>query len=58
MMPFQKSAALLALDDMNARFKEVKRVTGNKVKRGSENDKDAKHRRFLRETTWDKMAAL
>ncbi|CAN0271827.1 unnamed protein product [Ectocarpus sp. 6 AP-2014] len=58
MMADQKRQALLALDNMNRRFKEVKKTTGKKVERGSENDRDVKRRKYMKEATWTKLAAL
>ena len=58
LMTQQRREALLTLENMNARFKEVRKATGKKVKRGSESDGDAKKQKYLKEATWAKLAAI
>eukprot|EP00903_Cladosiphon_okamuranus_P019537 g17968.t1 len=51
----RKRDALLALDKMNARFKDVQKATGKKVKRGSASETDAKKQKYLKAATWAKL---
>ena len=55
---YQKSQALVALDNVNSKFKEVKKATGKRVERGSDAAKDAKQRKFDRAATWAKLLAM
>lgn len=54
----RKRSALLALENMNARFKEVREATGKKVKRGSESDADAKKQKYVKAATWAKLVEM
>ena len=54
----QKSQGLLVLDNMNSKFKGVKKATGKRVERGSDVDKDAKQRKFDRAATWAEVVAM
>ena len=58
MQAYQKSQGLLVLDNMNSKFKGVKKATGKRVERGSDVDKDAKHRKFDRAATWAEIVAM
>eukprot|EP00903_Cladosiphon_okamuranus_P017774 g16361.t1 len=54
----RKRDALLALDKVNARFKDVQKVTGKKVKRGSASETDANKQKYLKEATWAKLMEM
>ena len=57
MQAYQKSQGLLVLDNMNRKFKEMKKATGKRLERGSVRNKDAKQARLLRATTWAELGA-